>query len=1185
MINRNKKIMRFIAIAMCTSLLNNSVTLALEINTQISTNSSGENKLDNSTIVKDTSDSINVENLVSSTTEAAIIIGTNTSTSVDYVTIQQTDNGTIELDESSSDKTRGNFKYTIKPNDGYEIKDVIVDGQSVGVCTYYEFKNLTQSGHTISTVFKEIEKHATGYIPEFVEIPYVYKSDVNNNLPSEFGLDQATNSSSYNTTNKYYISPVKDQGQLGVCWTFSALGILESSLLKENNISTPAAATYDFSENHMRYALSSDGGNTLGFDRKNDDGGNFDMALAYLTRGKMNGAVNESDDPYPVNTISTTATAVRSLSEISNKTVQDYYPTQVIRLGNVPASATDIEKQARQDEIKNLITTYGSVTLSYFSDTNYYNRYNNNGVTTEAYYDPTVAVGNTNHAVCIVGWDDNYSVDNFKTGSKPTKPGAFLVKNNWGQVWGQNGYFYISYEDPNAFSGINAFKEIKNRGFFNNIYEYDTFGKAAMVGYGTHDAYYANVFNTKNSGLEKLSAISTYCIDPNSYIKLYVSIDGGQTFSEKTASSGYTYDTLKGYKIDDAGYYTFILDTPVELNSDKFVVAIEVQNQSASSITNIIPLEGSSASNAIVEKSSYIGSNLTSLKSKITSDINTNTNTKSYTGDTCIKAFTENITVDKTVLNNAIATANTNKDTAVASADGTDINPSNSWVTAAVMTAYTNAIATAQGVYDNASATQAQVDTAFSDLATATTTFNNAKQAGTKVTVADKTALQSLYNLNKDKIKGNFTTVTWTMFTTALNNANAVLAKANSTQSETDTAKNNLELAISGLAIIAVDKGGLQTLYDAHKSDIQGSYTTESWSIFTTELAKAKAVIDNTNATQLDVNAVLTYLNSAINGLIVKSSSSSGGSGGSGGSSGSSGSSSSSSNSESTSSSSSSTTITSSSSETTADTVKAIITSNGTAAATKDSIAKAIETIGLNNTVDKTVAKEIVKEVAKVVTENIVTNLKAVVGEGVIVSEAKEISTAGGNTIAVTTVTKDGKSEGAVITTSADSTTATIPVDTAAGEVTTVYKYVPLLGKYIQITDGVEITADAVTLPTQANAVYYATTTPVSSTEIVTQGWAKVDNNWYMVNKTGDVQTGWQKDSAGWVYLSSNSGVMQTGWNKQGETWYHLGSNGYMSTGWVKDNNTWYYLNSDGSMAQDTKIDGYYLSTNGAWVK
>ena len=268
-----------------------------------------------------------------------------------------------------------------------------------------------------------------------------------------------------------------------------------------------------------------------------------------------------------------------------------------------------------------------------------------------------------------------------------------------------------------------------------------------------------------------------------------------------------------------------------------------------------------------------------------------------------------------------------------------------------------------------------------------------------------------------------------------------------------------------------------------------------------------------------------------------------------------------------------------------ADTLKSIMTSGGKSAVTKDTIAKAISTIGLNNTLDPTVAKEIAKEVAKVVTENIVNNLSPVVGQGVTANETKEVTASDGNKISVTAISKDGTSLGAVITAEKDSATTTIPVDTASGKVTTVYKYIPLLGKYIQVTDGVVIGTNTITLPTQANATYVAVSSQMASTDTVGQGWAKVDNSWYLLSATGTPQTGWQKDNVGWSYLSPETAVMQTGWKQQGDNWYLLKSNGYMATGWTQNNGSWYYLNADGSMASNTKIDGYTLGPNGAWIR
>lgn len=96
------------------------------------------------------------------------------------------------------------------------------------------------------------------------------------------------------------------------------------------------------------------------------------------------------------------------------------------------------------------------------------------------------------------------------------------------------------------------------------------------------------------------------------------------------------------------------------------------------------------------------------------------------------KDITVTVAVDKAALTTAVADANTNKGTAVESEDGTDVEPGTDWVTSAVMTAYTNAIATAQGVLADDDATQGEVDQAVTDLATATGIFDGAKADGTK---------------------------------------------------------------------------------------------------------------------------------------------------------------------------------------------------------------------------------------------------------------------------------------------------------------------------------------------------------------------------------------------------------------------------------------------------------------------
>ena len=52
------------------------------------------------------------------------------------------------------------------------------------------------------------------------------------------------------------------------------------------------------------------------------------------------------------------------------------------------------------------------------------------------------------HGVVIIGWDNNYSKDNFVY-EKPETDGAWLILNSWGSNWGNNGTAWVSYENCN----------------------------------------------------------------------------------------------------------------------------------------------------------------------------------------------------------------------------------------------------------------------------------------------------------------------------------------------------------------------------------------------------------------------------------------------------------------------------------------------------------------------------------------------------------------------------------------------------------------------------------------------------------------------------------------------------------------------------------------------------------------
>lgn len=68
------------------------------------------------------------------------------------------------------------------------------------------------------------------------------------------------------------LTPVKEQGSIGICWALTSIAALESS------IKTKESIDYDFSENNLITQLSNN--YSYGFDRDADNGGDDALATA-----------------------------------------------------------------------------------------------------------------------------------------------------------------------------------------------------------------------------------------------------------------------------------------------------------------------------------------------------------------------------------------------------------------------------------------------------------------------------------------------------------------------------------------------------------------------------------------------------------------------------------------------------------------------------------------------------------------------------------------------------------------------------------------------------------------------------------------------------------------------------------------------------------------------------------------
>ena len=248
--------------------------------------------------------------------------------------------------------------------------------------------------------------------------------------------------------------PVRNQKPSNMCWAFTLASNLEISFLRAG------AGTFDLSEEHLAYFFANRLGDPLG-NTANDknilthsyrDGGNQTLAAIFLST--WSGMALESQVPYVTNVDHTEDSTATPNSGMAYKTTA--------YLENAAFSSYSVSK------IKNLVLEYGSVSMSFGMYDNYYNPH------TYAYSYP--GSSGVNHAITIVGWDDSYAKENFNDDCNVTADGAWIARNSWGEDWGDDGYFYISYQNKCNYN-IVAAEAITDPTYPNN-YFYD--GSSAL---------------------------------------------------------------------------------------------------------------------------------------------------------------------------------------------------------------------------------------------------------------------------------------------------------------------------------------------------------------------------------------------------------------------------------------------------------------------------------------------------------------------------------------------------------------------------------------------------------------------------------------------------------------------------------------------------------------------------------